>query len=151
MLKMSARGPPARPRALPYILDSAFLHLCEDCCHNTFLYRAVTSKRIKLEIPAWSGFEGLEKIFPTVMWFFYLNFFSVEISAFLDWNIWLARSSCQRFCHLAQPIEWVGVWSRIGLWYKCSLSKKNADSGEHKPIFLFSLAFLWAELSRISR
>ena len=48
--------------------------------HAIFLYRAVTSKQIKLEIPAWSGFEGLEKIFPTVMWFFYLEFFYVAIS-----------------------------------------------------------------------
>ena len=75
MLKMSARGPQARPRALPYILDSAFLHLCEDCCHNTFLYRAVNSKIIKLEIPAWSGFEGLEKFFPTVICFFLFEIF----------------------------------------------------------------------------
>ena len=49
-------------------------HHREGCLH-----RAVTSKRIKLEIPAWSGFEGLEKFFPTVMWFFYLKFFLVEI------------------------------------------------------------------------
>ena len=51
--------------------------------HNLYqevcLYRAVTSKQIKLKIPAWSGFNGLEKLFPTVMWFFYLNFFLVEI------------------------------------------------------------------------
>ena len=80
MLKMSARGPQARPRAHPYILDSAFLHLCQDCCHDTFLHRAVTFKRIKLKIPAWSGFEGREKIFLTVMWFFLFKFFLVEIS-----------------------------------------------------------------------
>ena len=47
--------------------------------HEGFLYRAVTCKRLKLEIPAWSGFEGLEKIFPTVMWFFYLEIFLVAI------------------------------------------------------------------------
>jgi hypothetical protein len=45
-------------------------------CH----YRAITSNQIKLEIPAWSGFEGLEKIFPKVLWIFYSKFFLVEIS-----------------------------------------------------------------------
>ena len=49
-------------------------HYQEGC-----FYRAVTSKQIKLEILAWSGFEGHEKIFPMVMWFFYLKFFLVEI------------------------------------------------------------------------
>ena len=77
---MSARGPQARPRAHPYILDSAFLHLCQDCRHDTFLHRAVTFKQIKLIIPAWSGFEGREKIFLTVMWFFLFKIFLVEIS-----------------------------------------------------------------------
>ena len=51
--------------------------------HNLYqegcLCQTLTSKRIKLEIPAWSGFEGLEKFFPTIMWFFYLEFFWVEI------------------------------------------------------------------------
>ena len=51
--------------------------------HNLYqegcLCQTITSKRIKLKIPAWSGFEGLEKFFPTVMWFFYLDFFLVEI------------------------------------------------------------------------
>ena len=75
MIKMSTRGPQARPRALPYVLHSAFLHLCQDCRYDTFLYRAVTSKQIKLEIPAWSGFKGLEKIFPMVIWFFIYIFF----------------------------------------------------------------------------
>merc|ERR1711888_421624 len=48
--------------------------------HEGCLYRAVTSKKIKLEIPARLGFEGLEKLFPTVMCFFYLKFFLVVIS-----------------------------------------------------------------------
>ena len=51
--------------------------------HNLYqegcLCQTITSKQIKLEIPAWSGFEGLEKFFPTIMWFFYLEFFWVEI------------------------------------------------------------------------
>ena len=43
------------------------------------LCKTITSKRIKQEIPAWSGFDGLEKFFPTVMWFFYLKILLVEI------------------------------------------------------------------------
>ena len=78
---MSTKGSQARPRALPYIMHSAFLHLCWDCRQDTFLYRAVTFEQIKQEIPAWSGFDGLEKFFPTVRWFLYLKFFLVEISA----------------------------------------------------------------------
>ena len=53
------------------------LSLPSDNPHGGF--GAVTSKQIKLEISAWSGFEGLEKIFPTVMWFFYLEIFLVAI------------------------------------------------------------------------
>ena len=52
--------------------------------HNLYqegcLCQTITSKQIKLEIPAWSGFEGLEKIFPKVLWIFYSKFFLVEIS-----------------------------------------------------------------------
>ena len=40
-------------------------HLQEDP-----LCKIITSKRIKLKIPAWSGFEDLEIFFPMVMWFF---------------------------------------------------------------------------------
>ena len=47
--------------------------------HEGCLYQAVTSKQIKLEIPAWSGFEGLEKFFPTIMWFFYSKLLLVKI------------------------------------------------------------------------
>ena len=35
--------------------------------HNHHLKKAITSKRIKLEIPGLSGFVGLEKFFPMVM------------------------------------------------------------------------------------
>ena len=51
--------------------------------HNLYqegcLCQTITSKQIKLKIPAWSGFDGLEKFFLTVMWFFYLKFFLAEI------------------------------------------------------------------------
>ena len=47
--------------------------------HNLYqegcLCQTITSKQIKLAIFTWSGFEGLEKFFPTIMWFFYLKFF----------------------------------------------------------------------------
>ena len=75
--------------------------------HNLYqevcLYSAVTSKQIKLKIPAWSGFEGLEKFFPMVMWFFYLKNFLFEI--WLTLAAWYQSTNTHHHHQIQKVIE----------------------------------------------
>ena len=86
--------------------------------HNLYqegcLCQTITSKQIKLEIPAWSGFKRLEKFFPTVMWFFNLNFFLVEISPLeaKTYNCLTFHNLYQEGC-LCQTITSKGIKSEI--------------------------------------